>query len=71
MLATTADLPLLSAAIVVFHVVTMAQMAAIASRRFRIGIVPVRMASPEIALDVDDPTDYRFVKQILASRSKG
>jgi GTP:adenosylcobinamide-phosphate guanylyltransferase len=70
-LATTADLPLLSAAIVVFHVVTMAQMAAIASRRFRIGIVPVPMASPEIALDVDDPTDYRLVKQILASRSKG
>jgi GTP:adenosylcobinamide-phosphate guanylyltransferase len=52
-----------------FHVVTMARMAAIASRRFRIGIVPVPMAAPEIALDVDDPADYRLVKQILADRS--
>jgi hypothetical protein len=52
-----------------FRILTMARMAAIASHRFGIGIVPVVTASPELALDVDDPADYQLVQQILTARS--
>jgi GTP:adenosylcobinamide-phosphate guanylyltransferase len=47
------------------HGLTMAQMAAIASRRFRLGVVPVPVPQPELALDMDEPEDYRLVTDIL------
>jgi hypothetical protein len=40
-------------------------MAAIASRRFRLGVVPVPVPQPELALDMDEPEDYRLVTDIL------
>ncbi len=51
------------------HVLTLRQMAAIASRRFHMGIVPVPVPYPEVALDVDEPADYRLVNEILSRRS--
>ena len=51
------------------HLLTMRQMAAIASRRFQIGIVPVPIPYPEVALDVDERADYQLVSEILAGRS--
>ncbi len=53
----------------IFHLLTMQQMAAIASRRFQIGIVPVPIPHPEVSLDVDEPGDYRLVTEILSQRS--
>lgn len=53
----------------VFHLLTIQQMAAIASRRFQIGIVPVPIRHPEVSLDVDEPGDYRLVTEILSQRS--
>ena len=51
------------------HLLTIRQMAAIASRRFQMGIVPVPVPYPEVALDVDEPADYRLVSVILFRRS--
>lgn len=54
----------------VFHLVTMRQMAAIASRRFQIGMVPVAIPHPEAALDMDEPADYRLLTEIMAGASQ-
>jgi CTP:molybdopterin cytidylyltransferase MocA len=43
------------------HTLTLAQMAAVASRRFGIGLHPVLVDHPEITVDVDEPADYAFV----------
>ncbi len=51
------------------HLLTIRQMAAIASARFQMGIVPVPIPFPEVALDVDEPADYRLVSEILSRRS--
>lgn len=45
------------------------QMAAIASRRLGVGIIPVRVDSPEIAIDVDKPGDYELVQRELEART--
>ncbi len=50
------------------HLVTIRQMAAIASRRFQIGLVPIPIPHPKVALDVDEPADYRLVSEILSRR---
>ncbi len=47
------------------HLLTMAQMAAIASRRFHVGMVPVPIPHPELSLDMDEPADYRLLTEIL------
>lgn len=44
------------------------RMAGIVSRRLGVGIVPVRVDRPEIALDVDEPGDYELVKRELEAR---
>jgi hypothetical protein len=44
----------------------MAQMSRIASRRFGVGLVPVPLEHPEVAIDVDEAADYRFVEAQLA-----
>lgn len=49
------------------HALTLAQMASIASRRFGIGIVPVVVGFPELALDVDEPSDYQVVHRLLSA----
>ncbi len=55
-----------------FHVLTMPQMAAMASRRFQIGIVPVAIPYPQVSLDVDEHADYRLVVEILGqARGQG
>jgi molybdopterin-guanine dinucleotide biosynthesis protein A len=51
------------------HLLTLAQMARIVSRRFGIGFVPVLLEHPEVTIDIDEPADYRFVLDQLASRS--
>lgn len=48
-----------------FHLLTLRQLAGIASRRFDIGIHPVPLPYPEVALDVDEPADYALVAEIL------
>jgi len=50
-----------------FHVLTLQQLARIASRRFGIGILPVPVPYPEVALDVDEPVDYTLVQEILGA----
>ncbi len=49
-----------------FHLLTLPQLARIASRRFDIGILPVPLPYPEVALDVDEPVDYALVQEILS-----
>ncbi len=49
------------------HALTLDRMAAIASRRFGVGLVPVTIASPEVAIDVDEPADYEVVKTLLST----
>lgn len=44
---------------------TMEQMAAIASRRLGIRLIPVIVDRPEIVIDVDEPQDYAFVRAQL------
>ena len=51
------------------HLLTMDQMARFASWRFNVGLVPVPLKHPEVALDVDEPADYTFVTQQLARRA--
>lgn len=53
------------------HTVSMAEMARIASRRFGIGIVPILLDYPEVALDVDEPEDYVLTGKILNKRAAG
>lgn len=47
------------------HVVTLPQMARIASKNFGFGIVPIFVERPEITIDVDEPDDYAFVREQL------
>ena len=47
------------------HLLTLEQMARIASRHFGVTGVPVIVEHPEIAIDVDEPADYRFVVEQL------
>lgn len=44
---------------------TLEQMADIVSRRFGVGFIPVPVPYPAIALDVDEPADYRLIRKIL------
>jgi CTP:molybdopterin cytidylyltransferase MocA len=53
------------------HIVTLHQMAAIASRHLGVGIIPVLIDHPEITIDVDDQDDYRFVQDRIEERAKG
>jgi len=48
-----------------WHLLTIEQMAHIASRRFDIGLIPLLVNHPEITIGVDEPADYAFVKQQL------
>jgi L-ribulose-5-phosphate 3-epimerase len=50
------------------HVLTLNQMAKVASRQFKVGIVPVLVPTPELAMDVDEPEDYELVQSIFATR---
>lgn len=50
------------------HLLTMQQMALLASRRFRVGIVPVPIPHPEVAIDVDEPGEYRLITELLSRR---
>jgi hypothetical protein len=49
----------------------MGQMSRSASRRFGLGLIPVILEHPEVAIDVDEVADYRFVKaQVLGDPKK-
>lgn len=54
----------------VFRILTLAQFARIASASFRVGLVPVIMHYPEIAVDIDEPADYRFIREELDRREQ-
>jgi len=53
-----------------FPLLTLPQMAQVASRRFHFGVVPVEVEHPEVVIDVDEPEDYRFVQNLLAQRKQ-
>jgi CTP:molybdopterin cytidylyltransferase MocA len=48
------------------HALTLEQMTRIAARAYGVSGVPVIVEHPEIAIDVDEPADYRFVVEQLA-----
>lgn len=52
-----------------FRLLTMERMARIVSRRLGVGIIPVRVDSPEIAIDVDEADDYELVSRELETRA--
>lgn len=52
-----------------WHLLTLAHMASMASRRFGIGLVPVSIPHPGITLDIDEPADYTFVTEQLGAGS--
>lgn len=47
---------------------TLHDMARLVSRRFGLTLVPVLVDHPEVALDVDEPEDYAFVRERLETR---
>ena len=51
------------------RLLTMEQMARIVSKRLGVGIIPVRVDNPEIAIDVDEPDDYELVTRELEARA--
>ncbi|MHB9132577.1 MAG: NTP transferase domain-containing protein [Armatimonadota bacterium] len=51
-----------------WHLLTLQQMANIASHRFHFGLLPVLTDHPEITIDVDEATDYAFVVQQLSEK---
>jgi len=53
------------------HLLTARQMARRVSRRFNLGIVPVLVPQPELAIDVDEPGDYELVRKVLEVRTAG
>jgi len=53
-----------------WHLLTIEQMAGIASSRFGIGLIPISLNHPEITIDVDEPADYEFVKQQLSPEAE-
>jgi len=52
------------------HLLTLRQMASLASKHFRLGIVPVPIPHPEVAIDFDEAEDYRLIVDRL-SRGPG
>lgn len=48
---------------------TLDQVLRFASNRFKVGLIPVFLYDPEIALDVDEPADYEFARHLLESRT--
>lgn len=52
------------------HILTMHQMANIASARFGIGFIPIVSSYPEIAVDADEPADYQFICDRLDERKE-
>ncbi len=55
-------------AVHVFRILTLSRFAKIASVSFRVGLVPVIMHYPEVAVDIDEPRDYRFIREELERR---
>lgn len=53
-----------------WHLLTLQQMADIASRRFGLGLIPVITEHPEITVDVDEPADYEFVQARFAAMAE-
>jgi hypothetical protein len=49
----------------ILHRLTLEKFAALLSRRYDLGIIPVLLNHPEISMDVDEPRDYAFVKSLL------
>ncbi len=52
------------------HILTLQQMADIASRELGFGVNPILVNHPEIAIDVDEPADYEFVRERLKKRAE-
>lgn len=52
-----------------WHLLSIEQMASIASKRFGIGLIPILSDHPEISIDVDEPEDYAFVQRQLAAKA--
>lgn len=50
-----------------FHALTLMQFSRIVSRHFRMGLIPVLLEHPEVSIDVDEPEDYRFVRELLGA----
>lgn len=57
-------------AVHVFRILTLSRFAKIASASFRVGLVPVIMHYPEVAVDIDEPRDYRFIREELDRREQ-
>jgi GTP:adenosylcobinamide-phosphate guanylyltransferase len=50
----------------IFHALSLRRMAAIASNNFSMGFVPVPFPYPEVAVDVDEPSDYQIAQSVLS-----
>ena len=53
----------------IFHALSLKQMAAIASNKFGLGFIPVPFPYPEVAVDVDEPSDYEIALSVLSGNS--
>jgi molybdopterin-guanine dinucleotide biosynthesis protein A len=51
-----------------FRALTLGTMAGILSRHIGAGLIPVLLNRPEVAVDLDEPSDYRFVIEMLESK---
>lgn len=51
-----------------FRILTLAQFARLASAGFGVDLVPVVIEDPDIAVDVDEARDYRFIMEELVRR---
>lgn len=47
------------------RLLSLQRMAGIASSSFHVEMVPVLLPYPEVTIDVDEPKDYRFVREML------
>jgi hypothetical protein len=45
--------------------VSIEQMARAATRYFGFGVIPIVLDYPELTLDIDEPKDYSFVREVL------
>jgi CTP:molybdopterin cytidylyltransferase MocA len=52
-----------------FRIFSLEQVLRAASNRFRVELVPVFLYDPEVALDVDEPADFEFAREMLERRS--
>ena len=52
-----------------WHLLTLEQMASIASRRFGLGLLPIVLDHPEVTIDVDEPEDYAFAAAQLGMQT--